>query len=120
MISQELAALRSALEASLDRIATLEKQQQLLKELSQADTGRVFDGVVENYLQVPYTDPQLVHTADAAEWLSLHDVTQAAQLTTHACRAANGRRGGLHAEDFIEGRPAASKGTAEAQITWRL
>ena len=45
----------------------------LMDDLSRADTEFVLEGVVENYLSVPYTDPLLNRTADAAEWLADHD-----------------------------------------------
>ena len=37
-----------------------DRQQQLLRDLQHADSQRVMDGVVEHYLTVPFTDPQMV------------------------------------------------------------
>ena len=37
-----------------------DRQQELLRDLQHADSQRVMDGVVEHYLTVPFTDPQMV------------------------------------------------------------
>ncbi|KOO35359.1 chromosome transmission fidelity [Chrysochromulina tobinii] len=51
---------------------------------SRADVARVLEGVHENYLNVSYTDPQLLRTAEAAEALSVLDLrTQAAYSKGH-------------------------------------
>ena len=49
------------------------RQSKLLAELQRTESNRVVDGVAENYLSVGYADPHMVRTAEAAEWLSLHD-----------------------------------------------
>jgi chromosome transmission fidelity protein 18 len=58
-----------------------DQQQELVKDLQHSDSQRVMDGVAEHYLSVPFTDPQMVHAADAAEWLSHHDLLQHTQLS---------------------------------------
>ena len=63
--------------------ATDDRQLQLLHALEHADAPRVMDGVVEHYLSVPFTDPQMVHTTSAADWLSQHDVLSHQQFNGH-------------------------------------
>jgi chromosome transmission fidelity protein 18 len=56
----------------------------LFADLERADVARVLEGVHENYLNVSYTDPQLLRTAEAAEALSVLDLrTQAAYSKGH-------------------------------------
>ena len=53
----------------------------LLDELTRTDVAFVIEGAAENFLRVPYSDPQLVRTADVTEVLAMHDVMTAAQYT---------------------------------------
>lgn len=69
------------------RSGSVKKEQthaKLLSALTLADTQRVLDGAVENYLSVGCADPLLSRSADASEWLSFADVTNAEQFNKGA------------------------------------
>lgn len=57
------------------------RQEELFNALNRADIGRIIDGLHENYLTVGYADPLLSRTAEAAEWLSLHQYRTHMQYT---------------------------------------
>ena len=82
--AQSVGSSRAALAKAAAAAKTVTSAATLFSDLERADVARVLEGVHENYLNVSYTDPQLLRTAEAAEALSVLDLrTQAAYSKGH-------------------------------------